>query len=388
MAAKLADPRRFCGLHFFHPVGKRPLVEVIRGPRTSDEAVAIAAGFGRAVGKLPLLVGDGPGFLVNRLLVPYLTEGLELLLDGATMDQVESAATAFGMAMGPLRLLDEIGLDTALRAGRVLWRAFPERIIASPLLVSMYKAGRMGRKAGAGFFLYPAGLAAEEPGRNDPAVAGVIAKWARATKAFTSQAIVDRLLLPMVLEASRVLQEGVAGDPGEIDLGVLFGLGFPAARGGLLWWADTLGADQIVQRAATDVADRPTDAAQHTAGRHGRERTAVLWRRWRSRGQTVGVPPLGGRGGDLRLKPGVQLAACLGLRQPATACEKPHSPRLFWIGATGWNPTFRRSCRGSPAKAGTPTCGLPWPSPTRDRVREAAFSTIVLDRRNRLESRL
>ena len=85
LAAKLADPRRFCGLHFFHPVGKRPLVEVIRGPRTSDEAVAIAAGFGRAVGKLPLLVGDGPGFLVNRLLVPYLTEGLELLLDGATM---------------------------------------------------------------------------------------------------------------------------------------------------------------------------------------------------------------------------------------------------------------------------------------------------------------
>ncbi len=248
LAEGLADPGRFCGLHFFHPVRRRMLVEVVRGPRTSEATIHAASALARAIGRLPLVVADGPGFLVNRLLLPYLTEGLELLLDGASMEQVESAALDFGMAMGPLRLLDEIGHDTALLAGRVLWHAFPERIVASPLLVTMYKAGRMGRKTGAGFFRYPPDLGQDQAGLPAPAVGEMIAKWARPPRSFRPEAIVDRLLLPMVLEAARVLEEGVVRDPRDVDLGVLFGLGFPAARGGLLYWADGLGPQQVLDR--------------------------------------------------------------------------------------------------------------------------------------------
>jgi 3-hydroxyacyl-CoA dehydrogenase len=145
LAAGLADPSRFCGVHFFHPVRRRPLVEIIRGPATSQATVSKATALAKRIGKLPIVVDDGPGFLVNRLLLPYLNEALDLLLEGAEIETVENAATRFGMALGPLHLLDEIGLDTAFRAGMVLYQAFGERIAASPLLVSMVKKGRLGR---------------------------------------------------------------------------------------------------------------------------------------------------------------------------------------------------------------------------------------------------
>lgn len=246
LAEGLADPGRFCGLHFFHPVRRRKLVEVVRGPRTRAQTVATAAAFARRIGKIPIVVEDGPGFLVNRLLVPFLTEALELVQDGVPIEEVEQAAVEFGMALGPLRLLDEIGLDTAVLAGRVLWEAFPERIPAPRLLVAMYKAGRLGRKVGKGFFAYPEGLAPDQPGQPDPSIEPILAEWARPPQRPSSETILTRLLLPMVLEATRVLEEKRVRDPREIDLGVLFGLGFPASRGGLLYWADTLGSRQIV----------------------------------------------------------------------------------------------------------------------------------------------
>ena len=246
LAARLRDPGRFLGLHFFHPVRRRPLLEVVRGLQTSDQTVAAAVGYAKAIGKIPIVVADGPGFLVNRLLVPHLTEALELLLDGATIEQIEQAATEFGMAKGPIRLMDEIGLDTALRGGIVLHEAFPQRIPASPLLVAMIKAGRLGRKSAAGFFCYPTDEQPDKPIRPDPAAEEIIARWARAPRPFTPAMIVARLFLPMVLEATRILEEQKVRDPRDIDLGVLFGLGFPEARGGLLHWADTLGADRIL----------------------------------------------------------------------------------------------------------------------------------------------
>ncbi|MCR4415642.1 MAG: 3-hydroxyacyl-CoA dehydrogenase NAD-binding domain-containing protein, partial [Thermoguttaceae bacterium] len=247
LAAGLAEPQRFCGLHFFHPVRRRPLVEIVRGPNTSDRTIAAAVAFAQRIDKVPIVVADGPGFLVNRLLMPYLTEALELLLDGATLEQVERAATQFGMALGPLRLLDEIGLDTALLAGRVLYEAFPERAAPSPLLVAMYKAKRWGRKTGAGFFSYPPGLDQDAPGQPDPAVDALLAPWVRAPKPHTDEAIVYRLLLPMVLEATRVLAEGKVAHPRDIDRAVVLGLGFPAARRGLLAWADTLGPARLLE---------------------------------------------------------------------------------------------------------------------------------------------
>lgn len=242
LAVGLNEPARFCGLHFCHPVLERPLVEIIRGPKTSDETVATAAAHVKAIGKMPIVVQDGPGFLVNRLLLPYLGEAMELLLEGATVEAVEQAATEFGWAKGPLRLLDEIGLDTTLQGGWILSEAFPERIAASPLLVGLIKAGRLGRKSGAGFFKYP-----DSEDRPDDVLRQLIAQWAQPAQQHTPHSITARLLLPMLLEAARVLEENKVRDPRDVDLAVLFGLGFPAAQGGLLWWADSLGAARIIE---------------------------------------------------------------------------------------------------------------------------------------------
>ncbi len=251
LAADLPCADRFCGIHFFHPVRDRSLVEIIRGHATREAALATAAGYVRAIEKMPIVVEDGPGFLVNRLLVPYLNEALEMLLDGASIGAIETAATGFGMAMGPLRVIDEIGLDTTFRAGRVLWEAFPQRVVASPLLVMLIKKGRLGRKTGAGFFAYPSQTSWEGPGEEDPDVVQLVATWRRCDREFSAAEIVDRLLLPMVIEASRLLEEGKVSDPRAIDLAVLFGLGFPAARGGLLYWASQLGAGDVTRRLAS-----------------------------------------------------------------------------------------------------------------------------------------
>jgi 3-hydroxyacyl-CoA dehydrogenase/enoyl-CoA hydratase/3-hydroxybutyryl-CoA epimerase/3-hydroxyacyl-CoA dehydrogenase/enoyl-CoA hydratase/3-hydroxybutyryl-CoA epimerase/enoyl-CoA isomerase len=248
LAARVRAPGRFCGVHFCHPVRHRPLVEIVRGPETTDQTTAAAVELAKAIEKMPIVVEDGPGFVVNRLLMPYLSEALELLLDGATLNQVEEAATRFGMAMGPLGMLDEIGLDVALKSGVVLREAFPDRTITSPLLIALVKAGLLGKKSGAGFFTYSGEPPSKGPARANPQVDGIVARWARCARRIDRGQIIDRLMLPMVLEATRLIDERRVRDPRDIDLAVLFGLGFPAARGGLLYWADSLGTDRLLQR--------------------------------------------------------------------------------------------------------------------------------------------
>lgn len=247
LAEELTRPERFCGIHFFHPVSTRSLVEIIRGPKTSDQTIVRVVDYVRSIGKVPIIVADGPGFLVNRLLAPYLNEALDMLLEGAGVEQIDRAATRFGLAMGPLRILDEIGLDTTMNCGRVLWEAFPDRIEPSPLLVTMLKRGRLGRKRGKGFYSYLDGVSRNDPPRFDPDVEAIIAEWARPPRRLDNQAIIDRLLMPMVLEASRLLEEKRVAAAADVDLAVVLGLGFPASRGGLLRWADTLGASRIVE---------------------------------------------------------------------------------------------------------------------------------------------
>lgn len=247
LAAALQRPERFCGLHFFHPVARRPLVEVVRGTRTSAATVASAARFVATIEKTALVVADGPGFVVNRLLMPYLTEAVELLLDGAAVERIERAATEFGMAKGPLQLIDEIGLDTVVAGGKVLWRAFPKRIVLSPLMVGLYKAGRFGVKSGAGFFDY-ANHGDDESCPVDLFTLRKIAEWARTPQRLDDKQLRDRLFLPMVAEAIRLLEEGRVSSPVEIDTAVVLGLGFPARRGGLLRWADTIGTAAVVER--------------------------------------------------------------------------------------------------------------------------------------------
>lgn len=245
LAAGLKHPERFCGIHFFNPVRKMPLVEVIRGPKTSDATIATAVVFAKAIGKSPIVVNDGPGFLVNRLLLPYMNEALELLLDGVEIKAIESAAKSFGMPMGPITLYDVVGLDTAYYAGQVMHEAFPDRIGESPLLEAMVKAGRLGQKTGVGFFAYKDKK--EGRGTPDPTLAEVVKPLMRGQTRLAENKLIERLFLPMVLEATRILAEHKVRDPRDVDLGLIFGIGFPPFKGGLLFWADTLGAEQIVE---------------------------------------------------------------------------------------------------------------------------------------------
>ena len=245
LAAGLQRPERFCGIHFFNPVRRMKLVEVIRGEATSDDTVATAVAYAKRIGKMPIVVNDGPGFLVNRLLFPYMNESLQLLTEGVPIEDIEKSATRFGMPLGPLALYDMVGLDTSLYAGRVMWEAFPDRIQALPVLPALVKQGRLGQKSGRGFFSYENRKRKAQP---DPEALEFLSAYIRESKSLDREAITYRLFVPMVLEATRVLSEGLVRDVRDVDLGMIFGLGFPAFRGGLLHWADTMGAAEIVER--------------------------------------------------------------------------------------------------------------------------------------------
>jgi 3-hydroxyacyl-CoA dehydrogenase len=260
LATALARPERFCGLHFCHPVRTRALVEVVRGTATSDETVQTAIQYVRAIGKEPIAVQDGSGFLLNRLLVLYLNEALELLQAGASITDVESAATAFGMPMGPLAQLDEFGIDVALRVGASLRRALPDRVIASELLVSLYRAGRLGVKSGAGFFRYDG---KDGQPAVDPQVEEMIGQPGHAQGRFTPEQIVMRLLLPMLIEATRMVEEKRIACLSDVDHALVHGIAFP--HGGLLKWADALGTRRLLEA-----------MEQHQALGHRFQPTALL----------------------------------------------------------------------------------------------------------------
>jgi len=244
LAEGLKRPERFCGIHFFNPVRRMKLVEVIRGAKTSDETIATAVAFAKRIGKSPIVVNDGPGFLVNRLLFPYMNEAIELLCDGASIKEIDRAATAFGMPLGPIALYDLVGLDTATYAGMTMYQAFPDRVVASPLVPAMVKQGRLGQKSGRGFFNYQNKKARAE---DDPEMGRFIATYRRGQRKFTRDELTNRLFLPMLLEATRMLAEKIVRDVRDVDLGLIFGLGFPPFKGGLLYWADTIGAKKLLE---------------------------------------------------------------------------------------------------------------------------------------------
>ena len=246
LAADLKRPERFCAVHFCHPVRARRLVEIIPGPLTSRPTLATAIAHAQAIGQLPVVVNDGPGFLINRLLVRFTNEAMNLLADGATIADVDAAATDFGFAKGPLQLMDEIGLDTALHGGKLLRDAYSFRVLPAPLLVLLFKRGHLGQKAGRGFYLYPPG--GDGPAGVNPEAAALAAHLVQTDKRLSRDAILDRLLLAMLLEATLIVDEGQVQDPRDVDLGLLFGLGYPAAHGGLLFWADTRGAAAVLEK--------------------------------------------------------------------------------------------------------------------------------------------
>ncbi len=245
LAEKLRHPERFCGLHFFNPVRRMQLVEVIRGRKTSDQTVATVVAHAKRIGKLPIVVQDGPGFLVNRLLLPYLNEALHLLSEGVSMTEIDRAAKAYGMPMGPIALYDMVGIDTAFYAGRTMWEAFPDRVSPSPILPALMRNQRLGQKSGRGFFSYQNRRGTAE---RDPELDPILASYCQPPKPMPQAELIDRLILPMLLEATRVLAEHLVRDPRDIDFGLIYGLGFPAFRGGLLYDADRTGGNAILDR--------------------------------------------------------------------------------------------------------------------------------------------
>ncbi len=245
MSEALERPENFCGLHFFNPVHRMPLVEIVRGSATSDATIATVHALSTRLGKVPVVVRDGPGFLVNRILGPYLNEAGWLISDGASIEEVDAAALDFGMPMGPLRLVDEVGIDIALHAGASLHRTLGDRLSPPLTLTALGRTERLGRKNGRGFYVYDG---RKEKGVDDSiygemglAIPGTgVGPGAREIRA--------RLVLAMVNEAARVLEEGLVQGAGAVDLGMIMGAGFPPFRGGLLRFADTMGARLVRER--------------------------------------------------------------------------------------------------------------------------------------------
>jgi 3-hydroxyacyl-CoA dehydrogenase/enoyl-CoA hydratase/3-hydroxybutyryl-CoA epimerase/3-hydroxyacyl-CoA dehydrogenase/enoyl-CoA hydratase/3-hydroxybutyryl-CoA epimerase/enoyl-CoA isomerase len=223
-----------------------PLVEVIRGEKTSDETVVTLVALAKKIGKTPIVVKDCPGFLVNRILFPYLNESLVLLEQGAGPREIDRAATTFGMPMGPITLNDLVGLDTSLYAGKVIAAAYPERAVSTGILEELVKSGRLGQKSGAGFYSYAKG----SKGTDDPAFAEILNKHRKEQRTFSQEELIDRLFLPMLTEATRVLAEGIVRTPADVDMGLILGTGFPPQRGGILRWADAVGLKNILDKLA------------------------------------------------------------------------------------------------------------------------------------------
>ncbi|MGH7553841.1 MAG: 3-hydroxyacyl-CoA dehydrogenase NAD-binding domain-containing protein, partial [Longimicrobiales bacterium] len=243
MQSALDRPDDFCGMHFFNPVHRMPLVEVIRGKRTSDEAVSTVFALARRLDKTPIIVNDGPGFLVNRILSPYLNEAGWLLAEGASIKKIDEALLDFGMPMGPLRLLDEIGLDVARHAGNVMYEAFGERMKPAPPLEKLGAHALLGRKGNRGFYLYDGRK--ETPNAQ---VYQILQGSPRLHEDVSSEEICARTVFSMVNEAARTLADGIVRGAGDVDLGMITGTGFPPFRGGLLRYADSLGLATVLAR--------------------------------------------------------------------------------------------------------------------------------------------
>jgi len=238
MASAFKYPERFAGMHFFNPVDRMPLVEIIRGKKTSDEALTTSFQLAKMLGKTPVIVNDGPGFLVNRLLVPYMVEAISLLEEGISIKRLDTAMENFGMPMGPIELFDEVGIDVAYKVARILANSMGERMAESDLLHRLIDSGRLGKKNSLGFYTYK--------GKDKVISRDVTDLIQVKTKTeLTDTELVQRMIYPMVNEAARCLDEKIVSKPDKLDLAMIFGTGFAPFRGGLLNFADAEGLNKI-----------------------------------------------------------------------------------------------------------------------------------------------
>lgn len=249
MGRGLKRPGRLAGMHFFNPAARMPLVEVIRTEATDPAARDTVVALARRIKKTPVLVRDAPGFLVNRVLMPYLSEAVALVERGVGITAIDAELRRFGMPMGPLELLDEIGLDVARKVAHVLQEAFGPRVGSTGLLDRLVAAGSLGKKSGLGFYRYERG---ERKGVNSALATPAAAKSGdpKSAPAVPATEIRDRLLDAMVNEGAMALDDRVVERAEDVDLAMVLGTGFPPFRGGLLRYADEAGIGGIVERLA------------------------------------------------------------------------------------------------------------------------------------------
>lgn len=244
IAGGLADPGRVVGIHFFNPVHRMQLVEVVRGARTSIGALDTAVTFAKAIGKLPVLVNDSPGFLVNRILLPYMVEAVHIFNEGVDVRRLDGIMLKFGMPMGPARLSDEVGLDVAQHVAVDLQTRLPKPVPINDTLTKMIAKGWLGKKSGTGFYVFPKEKGAKEQPNADVSSLQTEGKARQQDDA----TLLDRMVLVMINEAARCLEEAVVDAPEDVDFGMIFGTGWAPFRGGPLRFADTLGSTEIVKR--------------------------------------------------------------------------------------------------------------------------------------------
>ncbi|MEO5719808.1 MAG: 3-hydroxyacyl-CoA dehydrogenase NAD-binding domain-containing protein, partial [Chthoniobacterales bacterium] len=239
LAAQTMHPGRVIGLHFFNPVSRMKLIEVVVGKQTSDETKERALAFARQIGKLPVVVHDSPGFLVNRVLFPYLLEAAELFQQGVAAEEIDTALLEWGMPMGPLRLIDEIGVDITVDIAATLEKSLGARGRTPAILQKMQTAKMLGRKTGSGFYKY-------EGKQQSPNEAIEAWRDLSTPPKFSREDLALRLVYLMVNEAARCLEENVVAAPEDADYGMILGTGFAPLRGGPLRFADHFGAAELV----------------------------------------------------------------------------------------------------------------------------------------------
>jgi 3-hydroxyacyl-CoA dehydrogenase/enoyl-CoA hydratase/3-hydroxybutyryl-CoA epimerase len=240
IAADCANSSRVVGIHFFSPVHRMPLVEVVRGPKASDDAVAAAIAFGRKLGKNVVVVSDGPGFYTTRVLGFMLAEAARVFEEGASIPEIDAAMVDFGFPLGPMELMDEVGLDVAIHVAETLRLAFPDRVDESMLLAQMTRSGLRGKRSGAGFYRYDTGKKTVN--------ADVQGPRGSRSEARGPAKIRERLSLMFVNEAAHCLSERIVSSARDGDLAAVFGLGFPPFRGGPFRYVDSLGPGEVVRR--------------------------------------------------------------------------------------------------------------------------------------------
>lgn len=251
LAGALKRPENFCGMHFFNPVPVMPLVEVIRGQKTSPETIATTVAYAKKLGKTPIVVNNCPGFLVNRILFPYFGAFAQLISDGADFRQIDKVMEKFGWPMGPAYLLDVVGIDTGVHAQKVMAAGFDrmQQKFASAT-DALFEKGMLGQKSGSGFYLYEPDKRGKPKKLPNPEIDSVLAGVQSGKREFEDQEILDRMMVAMCLETIRCLDDGIVETPIEADMGLVLGLGFPPFRGGALRYVDSIGV-----KAFCDLAD-------------------------------------------------------------------------------------------------------------------------------------